>query len=224
MQGRFIPACAGNSARNCSSSARASVHPRVCGEQLEALWKYSDPGGSSPRVRGTDRTRSPQHLLRRFIPACAGNSRLCAFSSITSTVHPRVCGEQSYSPPSIARDDGSSPRVRGTVKYGHPVRFEFRFIPACAGNRQGFVGSRDEDAVHPRVCGEQCKLPGLARRTGGSSPRVRGTGFQVPGASLSSRFIPACAGNRHTGLLSTVVTTVHPRVCGEQHDIAEKRL
>ena len=29
----------------------------------------------------------------RFIPACAGNTKLYSFNRLPSTVHPRVCGE-----------------------------------------------------------------------------------------------------------------------------------
>ena len=52
---RFIPACAGNSRADEYRSARRSVHPRVCGEQLFDLAGNATQIGSSPRVRGTDR-------------------------------------------------------------------------------------------------------------------------------------------------------------------------
>ena len=92
--GRFIPACAGNSACPPPSPSSPTVHPRVCGEL---------PGGSG---RGQAR--------RRFIPACAGNSNGPLAQGLTNVgssprvrgtrgchagprpalpVHPRVCGE-----------------------------------------------------------------------------------------------------------------------------------
>ena len=70
--------------------------------------------------------------------------------------------------------------------------------------------------VHPRVCGEQDLAPIDQKLPVGSSPRVRGTALlPVPGTSRS-RFIPACAGNRSSGLSQSSAITVHPRVCGEQ--------
>ena len=53
-----------------------------------------------------------------------------------------------------------------------------------------------ENAVHPRVCGEQTVSLVASQHRHGSSPRVRGTGIR-----RESIF-------RHY--------TVHPRVCGEQ--------
>ena len=50
---RFIPACAGNGRVSRSALARASVHPRVCGERMGDAGALSTNAGSSPRVRGT---------------------------------------------------------------------------------------------------------------------------------------------------------------------------
>ena len=51
-----------------------------------------------------------------------------------------------------------------------------RFIPACAGNAtHAGAAMRPTTAVHPRVCGERMRRPGIARSISGSSPRVRGT-------------------------------------------------
>ncbi len=70
----------------------------------------------------------------RFIPACAGNAKggvavICALA-----VHPRVCGERGLSGAKVAADNGSSPRVRGTLRRGPSSHTSCRFIPACAGN------------------------------------------------------------------------------------------
>ena len=113
-------------------------------------------------------------------------------------------------------NDGSSPRVRGTVdhrgvKYGYD-----RFIPACAGNSLSTTGPRVPTPVHPRVCGEQ----------GGVLPRVRGmfrrekglarAGNGPPACTGDVRFIPACAGNSSISARSRAISAVHPHVCGEQ--------
>ena len=50
---RFIPACAGNVARECGKYLTYSVHPRVCGERNPSSNYVEPKTGSSPRVRGT---------------------------------------------------------------------------------------------------------------------------------------------------------------------------
>ena len=53
LEGRFIPACAGNSGGSHECLLFLAVHPRVCGEQLFLAWAPGPAVGSSPRVRGT---------------------------------------------------------------------------------------------------------------------------------------------------------------------------
>ena len=173
--GRFIPACAGNSAGGTRARAATAVHPRVCGE-LAVRRRFE---------AGTE----------RFIPACAGNSRRLSAICCTAPVHPRVCGELKKAGSPYLIRDGSSPRVRGTPQRREHVVRRRRFIPACAGNSSCPSVSRTFRSVHPRVCGE---LP--ARRLGagavpGSSPRVRGTPAVERREAHIARFIPACAGN-----------------------------
>ena len=192
------------------------VHPRVCGEQPACGQICIHLIGSSPRVRGTVERQAGQQKTGRFIPACAGNSRTSADSANKKTVHPRVCGEQSFPPVIPHHKDGSSPRVRGTVDVPFsPFRFN-RFIPACAGNRKTESNPTLCIAVHPRVCGEQALLIVAANGATGSSPRVRGTGNDIRHLRRPARFIPACAGNRGGRRPAPPAAAVHPRVCGEQ--------
>ena len=74
VDGRFIPACAGNTIIIKSIIERKSVHPRVCGEHKLLLFDMVAMAGSSPRVRGTPVGRFIDAVPRRFIPACAGNT------------------------------------------------------------------------------------------------------------------------------------------------------
>ena len=92
---RFIPACAGNRLDERFRHAEGAVHPRVCGEQRRIAMCSGLTAGSSPRVRGTGVHSDPAECRRRFIPACAGNSRTDLSARHPDTVHPRVCGEQS---------------------------------------------------------------------------------------------------------------------------------
>ena len=74
LEGRFIPACAGNSADFDYYTTVSPVHPRVCGEQICSIVIVTVGDGSSPRVRGTVVYISAALIAARFIPACARNS------------------------------------------------------------------------------------------------------------------------------------------------------
>ena len=73
-EARFIPACAGNAAASRVPFGAAPVHPRVCGERLNAQQVNVGEVGSSPRVRGTPSANAVERGRVRFIPACAGNA------------------------------------------------------------------------------------------------------------------------------------------------------
>ena len=213
-----------------------AVHPRVCGEQIKQGGVDEQENGSSPRVRGTGpsgcssstatrfipRVRGTVHPHVgqrgefRFIPACAGNRPRARRGCGRSTVHPRVCGEQSQYSIVLSSVIGSSPRVRGTAgKKGLRVGYG-RFIPACAGNSPDRVTVTCALPVHPRVCGEQMRTMMNNVCSDGSSPRVRGTDVAGSVNGVHGRFIPACAGNSAVSIREIEVSSVHPRVCGEQ--------
>ena len=213
---RFIPACAGNSTVITRVAWPVAVHPRVCGEQVRRRDCDCLLSGSSPRVRGTVSSANALMIVNRFIPACAGNSLQGASCHRCGSVHPRVCGEQSCRASERAASDGSSPRVRGTDTERTDITERYRFIPACAGNRPPLYARITHSPVHPRVCGEQLLRSGQLHVSSGSSPRVRGTAIDVVERPSSSRFIPACAGNRYEWESHYTTPPVHPRVCGEQ--------
>ncbi len=131
---RFIPACAGNTKWATYGKRLMPVHPRVCGEHPRYQLPHWGRGGSSPRVRGTQRRAKHARTYRRFIPACAGNTQGPASGSSPPPVHPRVCGEHTIPVNLHQRIIGSSPRVRGTHRPINKDLRRVRFIPACAGN------------------------------------------------------------------------------------------
>ena len=167
----------------------------MCGEQVNAQMVNRSSPGSSPRVRGTVFVMSDPRLVKRFIPACAGNSRPSWARRVSSTVHPRVCGEQHLPNSQTSATNGSSPRVRGTENNDVFTNSVHRFIPACAGNSVRAQRNTSFQTVHPRVCGEQESCYHSRLRYSGSSPRVRGTVCEVTNTLALVRFIPACAGN-----------------------------
>ena len=152
----------------------------------------------------------------RIIPACAGNSQQHFHLLRSTTDHPRVCGEQVICPTLRSIPNGSSPRVRGTVRQRDQLLLVLRIIPACAGNRTALTEGTALTADHPRVCGEQYAYHVLTSLSAGSSPRVRGTGAPLACPHPLGRIIPACAGNSCPTPRLASTDTDHPRVCGEQ--------
>ena len=121
-------------------------------------------------------------------------------------------------------DNGSSPRVRGTLGQLFLNIFRRRFIPACAGNTEMPAPDMPDAAVHPRVCGEHGMARLLPLFGRGSSPRVRGTHRRARLCNRPMRFIPACAGNTIVWWAFIDVLSVHPRVCGEHALLQQRRL
>ena len=131
----IIPARAGNRRASTSGSPRRWDHPRACGEQFSISSANHRHTGSPPRVRGTD--VPAQAVLRDggIIPARAGNSFQFRVRTIDTRDHPRACGEQYFRQYGKTWYEGSSPRVRGTVRQVLAVRAGGGIIPARAGNR-----------------------------------------------------------------------------------------
>ena len=203
---RFIPAGAGNTLSLSCTVCTATVHPRGRGEHLPDTIAASRDFGSSPRARGTRSQKKMRSVkngssprargTRRhdqivddwmgFIPAGAGNTR---------AVHPRGRGEHSEIKRIILRDDGSSPRARGTqIPCGYNRR-KRRFIPAGAGNTPAHWVAGLFAKVHPRGRGEHIKNVFQIWPSNGSSPRARGTQPTPHRRHFQDRFIPAGAGN-----------------------------
>ena len=233
---RFIPACAGSAADRRLRSARAAVHPRVCGERELSGNTDFEVSGSSPRVRGAQLQIRRVSRRRRFIPACAGSAgraqgsgglrtvhpRVCGERGVRCAgfvclaVHPRVCGERNSRGTRRTHRRGSSPRVRGARTICCIFMEQIRFIPACAGSAPERAFGLPGSPVHPRVCGERGGHAAPPASRAGSSPRVRGALLNAPSGCPDLPFIPACAGS--AGFLLPVLRArpVHPRVCGER--------
>ena len=172
---RFIPAGAGNTAAPPGAGRRRPVHPRGRGEHLKVARDNDGLAGSSPRARGTHVRPAGAGQLERFIPAGAGNTRARLGASRISPVHPRGRGEHLTPPGYGTRQDGSSPRARGTLHCQPRWHIGCRFIPAGAGNTCPAAGRSRPRPVHPRGRGEHGP---------DSKPRT-----------VLKRFIPAGAGN-----------------------------
>ena len=114
IQPGIIPAYAGNTFSTCKVNMHPWDHPRVCGEHPNGLMATLGLTGSSPRMRGTHRSRQEHSRQRGIIPAYAGNTGNTHTSTQQDRDHPRVCGEHSPRKRRYGTSWGSSPRMRGT--------------------------------------------------------------------------------------------------------------
>ena len=166
-------------------------------------------------MRGTHQPRYRRPALHRFIPACAGNTLIPPPPRVSAAVHLRLCGEHLAAGHTVQLAGGSSPPVRGTLRWRPDGVQRSRFIPACAGNTRARIESGLPETVHPRLCGEHLYKGGVLDRNTGSSPPVRGTLCHASPLVSVCRFIPACAGNTRASSCAALRATVHPRLCGE---------
>ena len=106
----------------------------MCGEHTAFLGYLHPKAGSSPRVRGTPKAKWDKAAADGIIPACAGNTAITDDTEIYLRDHPRVCGEHQRAFETTCGQEGSSPRVRGTLYFVIGCGEQLGIIPACAGN------------------------------------------------------------------------------------------
>ncbi|ESD48281.1 hypothetical protein SM09_02912 [Escherichia coli] len=111
---RFIPAGAGNSHPSRNNAFIFPVYPRWRGELLFYSARTGTVAGLSPLARGTLISLAIINRLTRFIPAGAGNSRVCSAPCSTNSVYPRWRGELKVAGTPRAVNVGLSPLARGT--------------------------------------------------------------------------------------------------------------
>ena len=132
-KGGSIPACAGEPSRTRTADTGRQVYPRVCGGTLSARRAAVQAAGLSPRVRGNLVSVKALPVLRRSIPACAGEPFEAGALARVQGVYPRVCGGTAAYQPQLLRRSGLSPRVRGNRADDRWAPVVVRSIPACAG-------------------------------------------------------------------------------------------
>ena len=135
-QNGIIPAYAGNTGSVTQWIRRTADHPRICGEHTPSPPLMYPLPGSSPHMRGTPNLDTVHLLASGIIPAYAGNTSQVGVLYGHSWDHPRICGEH-FAPFLADRQvEGSSPHMRGTLRFVLLILFALRIIPAYAGNTQ----------------------------------------------------------------------------------------
>ena len=149
-----IPAYAGKTRPPISPWLAWSEHPRVCGENSSASGRYAATSGTSPRMRGKQTHLGDHYDPRRNIPAYAGKTPRHLRPGHYHEEHPRVCGENKLESEDLAKQLGTSPRMRGKLSRIYFTNFNLRNIPAYAG-KTATSGTVSMPATeHPRACGE----------------------------------------------------------------------
>ena len=193
--GRFSPACAGNTTRRSRGRAAPPVQPRMRGEH-GWVWAGGSPrSGSAPHARGTRVVAAAVLAAIRFSPACAGNTAASAFDPSACPVQPRMRGEHDLGPQPAPGTPGSAPHARGTHNGRCRAPQRRRFSPACAGNTAGCWPGCLAPAVQPRMRGEHSWQEDWCCVRNGSAPHARGTHRTRANLERCARFSPACAGN-----------------------------
>ena len=142
---------------------------------------------------------------------------MCAYC-VCAQVYPRVCGGTTAIITSCPNMPGLSPRVRGNpARRALPAALDGS-IPACAGEPCRPATALRTRQVYPRVCGGTSSEHGIASRSTGLSPRVRGNPSCLCYPAIRYRSIPACAGEPAEWLHSVGYAEVYPRVCGGTND------
>ena len=113
--------------------------------------------------------------------------------------------------------------MRGTGSVAGCRQVVGRFSPARAGNGTSIRALKSMCSVQPRACGERDALTAVITHTGGSAPRVRGTGLLRDCEPRGGRFSPARAGNGSHCWTVKPDGTVQPRACGERKNVRRAR-
>ncbi len=209
-----IPACAGQPAVLSFSDDAKGVDPRVRGAALFIWGICCRRYGRSPRARGSLPERLKIAMLRRSIPACAGQPQAAGCPLYKNRVDPRVRGAAKKRSRGKVIIQGRSPRARGSRNAGFGILPKSRSIPACAGQPRTAAHPGQAGAVDPRVRGAATIAPlGLICKKG-RSPRARGSPAAVLLSNTTIRSIPACAGQPFRSVSLNSMSAVDPRVRG----------
>ena len=122
LHNRFTPTCVGKTPATVTGHTFNSVHPHVCGENIEGQLGVQILEGSPPRVWGKPLSGAMVDGQRGFTPTCVGKTRSMRCLPLRLQVHPHVCGENCLA---IRRDPsmhGSPPRVWGKQVWPLTVR------------------------------------------------------------------------------------------------------
>ena len=173
INGRIIPAYAGQIPRICRISESLRDHPRIRGTNARLYLATAIGSGSSPHTRDKYDLRVNRRLLERIIPAYAGQMSLFRLFYRLLQDHPRIRGTNLSLLPNDKLPEGSSPHTRDKFINSFVTLKWSRIIPAYAGQIIVILGKELEGEDHPRIRGTNYPGLHLLAQIRGSSPHTR---------------------------------------------------
>ena len=193
---------------------KEKVDPRVCGGALETTLSKAIALGRSPRMRGSLEEVKNLSSYFRSIPAYAGEPLLAMRAGQSKWVDPRVCGGAHDLANTEQKNEGRSPRMRGSLWETTLIFSKTGSIPAYAGEPCSVKMYVFPSWVDPRVCGGAIDSIKIIPHFPGRSPRMRGSLIILIFLLYHLGSIPAYAGEPLSGHGVKKVSGVDPRVCG----------
>jgi hypothetical protein len=165
--------------------------------------------GPSPRERESQQPPSDLGAGEGSIPARAGEPSSRLTSCHTCGVHPRASGGAPQYQVLEAKQQGPSPRERGSRPAGERAAAHMGSIPARAGEPSSASRCRASMRVHPRASGGAPQYQVLeAKQQQGPSPRERG-GRRRVSRRRGSAWTP-CRFRRKPATWSEVMSAIVP--------------
>ena len=216
---RLIPAHAGKTPPQATSSTPTGAHPRSRGENAGPTTASGRNQGSSPLTRGKPNDCALTASCEGLIPAHAGKTPISIDSANRCRAHPRSRGENGKTTLVGPLQVGSSPLTRGKQASSARHTANGRLIPAHAGKTLFCLVIHGGSVAHPRSRGENLSSDSRTFFRTGSSPLTRGKPAAWRSSPADRGLIPAHAGK--TGGLEefTGGSRAHPRSRGENVDL-----
>ena len=131
-----IPAYAGRTDAKAEKTAQLEKHPRIRGENVEALFGSASILETSPHTRGEPGNVLIPLKIAGNIPAYAGRTIGVKDSEVSYQKHPRIRGENALDPARCCVRLETSPHTRGELRSGNAIWVVFGNIPAYAGRTE----------------------------------------------------------------------------------------
>ena len=170
--------------------------------------------GRSPRERGSPPVALSSLDRRGSIPARAGEPRPTTQRVVCCRVDPRASGGATREPAPEPRNEGRSPRERGSRERVGAVEHIPGSIPARAGEPRSSRAVSFPTEVDPRASGGAGGTGSPPAPGRGRSPRERGSRRRPSEAHLERGSIPARAGEPAPRSTRTTWRWVDPRASG----------
>ena len=165
-------------------------------------------------MRGSQLAHLHELLTIGIIPAHAGLTQCSIQRRPSGRDHPRACGAHFSLLQVTVILQGSSPRMRGSHGDERFKDSSYGIIPAHAGLTLKYYWNASAFWDHPRACGAHQKAFRPAGRSGGSSPRMRGSRCSQCPIRTKYGIIPAHAGLTRGQPRRSFCRRDHPRACG----------